>query len=300
MLRKGPYPATSAGLGVHSVISNWRSIFFGTLLSSLTLAASPLGAEERTVGEGEHRGFILHDGEQVLRVEPIKPGQTIQAQVYPQWNVEKGGRVEWGLTDGGGAKLRAASHRQPEDQPILLEWTSNSEPRPDAYRIHIQGRGGHVSGEVLGQYVVQISLWDQNDGDSGTDAPETYEKALELPVSEPGIHNFIECFASGTADIYDIYKISVRPNHSLTLKATPVLWNGADKRGKVHWDFLNRSFKRMKDGQSSLPETSPFVVKVFHPQVRSGNKPAIFYLLVKIEGDVSLIYSLQTEVKEGR
>jgi len=127
-----------------------------------------------------------------------------------------------------------------------------------------------------------------------------FEKALELPVSEPGVHTFIECFVSGTADIYDIYKISVRPNHSLILKATPVLWNGADKRGKVHWDFLNRSFKRMKDGQSSLSETSSFMVKVFHPQVRSGNKPAIFYLLVKIEGDVSLIYSLQTEVKEGR
>ena len=42
------------------------------------------------------------------------------------------------------------------------------------------------------------------------------------------------------------------------------------------------------------------MVKVFHPQVRSGNKPAIFYFLVRIEGDVSLIYSLQTEVKEGQ
>ncbi len=281
-------------------MSRWKTLFCGTFLSSLTLAGLPLGAEERTVGEGEHRGFILHEGEQVLRVEPIKPGQTIQAQVYPQWDVEKGARVEWVLTDGGGAKLRAVSHRQPEEQPLLLEWTSNSEPRPDGYRIQIQGSGGHFPGEVLGQYIVQISLWDQNDGDSGTDAPETFEKALELPVSEPGVHNFVECFASGTADIYDIYRISVRPNHSLTLKAIPVLWHGVDKKGKVYWEFLNRSFKRMKDGQSSLSETSSFMVKVFHPQVRSGNKPAIFYFLVKIEGDVSLIYSLQTEIKEGR
>jgi len=278
----------------------WRELFCGALSLTLTLAGFPLGAEERIVGEGEHRGSILHEGELILRVEPIKPGQTLQAQVYPQWNAERGGRVEWTLTDGGGAKLRAAGHRQPEEQPILLVWTSNSEPRPDAYRIQIQGRGGQFAGEVLGQYVVQISLWDQNDGDSGTDAPETYEKALELPVFEPGVHNFMECFVSGTADIYDIYKVSVRPNHSLILKAIPVLWNGVDKRGKVHWDFLNRSFKRMKDGQSSLSETSPFMVRVFHPQVRSGNKPAIFVLLVKIEGDVSLIYSLQTEVREGQ
>ncbi len=282
------------------MISGGRNILLGILLSSLTLAASPLGADERTLSEGEHRGLIPHEGEEVLKVEPIKPGQTIQAQVYPQWNSEKGGRVDWALTDGGGAKLRTASHRQPEEQAILLEWTSNSEPRPEAYRIQIQGRGDSPAGEILGQYVVQISLWDQNDGDSGTDAAETYEKALELPVSEPGVHNFIECFASGTADIYDIYKVSVRPNHSLTLKAAPVLWKGTDKRGKVHWDFLTRSFKRMKDGQSSLSETSPFVAKVYHPQVRSGNKPAIFYLLVKIEGDVSLVYSLRTEVEEGR
>lgn len=281
-------------------MSRWRNLFSGLLLASLTLAYSPLGAEERTVGEGEHRGFFLQEGEQVLRVEPIKPGQTIQAQVSPQWNVEKGGAVEWMLTDGGGTPLRTASHRQPEEQSILLEWTSNSEPRPDAYRVQIQGRGGSFPGEVLGQYIVRISLWDQNDGDSGTDAPETYENALELPVSEPGVHNFIECFASGTADIYDIYKISVRPNNSLTLKAVPVLWSGVDKKGKVRWDFLNRSFKRIKDGQSSLSDTSSFVAKVFHPQVRSGNKPAVFYLLVKIEGDVSLVYSLQTEVKEGR
>ena len=68
----------------------------------------------------------------------------------------------------------------------------------------------------------------------------------------------------------------------------------------VRWDFLNRSFKRMKDGQSSLSETSPFMVRVYHPRVRWGNKPAIYYLLVKIEGEVSLVYSLQVEIQEGR
>jgi hypothetical protein len=56
----------------------------------------------------------------------------------------------------------------------------------------------------------------------------------------------------------------------------------------------------MKSGQNSVSETTPFAVRVFHPQVRSSNKPATFFLLVKIEGEVSLIYSLQAEVKEGR
>jgi hypothetical protein len=263
-------------------------------------AALPARAEERIVGEGRHRGFIVHEGEQVLKIGLVKPGQTIQAQVSPQWKAGKGGQVEWTLTDSGGAPLRAGSQHQPNEESLLLEWTSNSEPRPDAYRIHIQGKGGSFPGEILGQYIVQISLWDQNDGDSGTDAPETYEKALELPASEPGIHIFNECFLSGTADIYDIYKISLKPNCSLTLKTIPVQWNGVDKRGMVRWDFLNRSFKRMKDGQNSLSETSPFMVRVYHPRVRWGNKPAIYYLLVKIEGEVSLVYSLQVEIQEGR
>ncbi|NWF53942.1 MAG: hypothetical protein HXY45_04015 [Syntrophaceae bacterium] len=101
-------------------MSGWRNPFFGVILSALTLAGFPLGAEERTVGEGEHRGFILNEDEQVLRVEAVKPGQTIQALVCPQWNEEKRGRVEWALTDGGEAMLRAATHRQPEEQVILL------------------------------------------------------------------------------------------------------------------------------------------------------------------------------------
>ena len=277
----------------------WKFIFLLAILGWVS-AAPTIGAEERIVGEGEHRGFILQEGEQVLTVNSLKPGQTIQAHVVPQWSVEKEGRVEWVLTDGSGIKLRAGSHRQPEEEPLLLEWTSNSQPRPDSYRIQIQGKGAGFPGEILGQYVVQISLWDQNDGSSGTDAPETYEKALELPLSDPGLHIFNECFISGTADVYDIYKISLKPNYSLTLKAVPVQWKGSDKRGKVRWDFLNRSFKSMKIGQNSLTEPSPFVVRVFHPQVKSANKPATFYLLVKMEGEVSLIYSLQAEVKEGR
>jgi hypothetical protein len=263
-------------------------------------AALPIRAEEKIVGEGQHRGFIVHEGEQVLKIEVVKPGQTIQAQVSPQWNVKKGGVVEWTLTDSDGAPLRAASQHQPNEESLFLEWTSNSEPRPDSYRIQIQGKGGSFPGEILGQYIVQLSLWDQNDADSGTDAPETYEKALQLPAFEPGLHIFNECFISGTADIYDLYKISLKPNHSLTLKTVPAQWYGAAKEGIVRWDFLNRSFKRMKGGQSSPPDTSPFMVRVFHPQVRSGNKPAIFYLLVKIEGDISLVYSLQLEIQEGR
>jgi hypothetical protein len=270
------------------------------LLFFFAAIASPLLAEEKIVGEGEHKGFIVKEGEQTLRISPIKPGQTLQAFVSPQWSAEEGGRVEWVLTDSNGVRLRTARHHQPEAETILLEWTSNSEPRPNGYVIHIHGMGGNFPGEILGQYTVNLSLWDQNDGDAETDAPETYEKALELPVSEPGTYHFDECFLSGTADIYDIYKISIKPNHSLSLTVKPSQWNGVDKKAKVRWEFLNRFFKRMKEGQCTLAEMSPFVVKVFHPQVKSSNKPAIFYLLVKIEGEVSLIYTLQADMKEGR
>ena len=280
-------------------MKRWRKWLLGFILCGLAIPCL-LPAEERIVGEGEHRGFILHEGNQVLAVKSIKPGQTIQAYVTPQWSVEKEGRVEWTLTDGSGVKLRTGNHYQPEEERLLLEWTSNSQPRPDSYRIVIQGRGGSYGGEIIGQYMVWISLWDQNDGSSGIDAPEAYEKALELPLSGPGLHIFNECFISGTADVYDIYRISLKPNHSLTLKAVPVQWKGSDKRGKVSWDFMNRSLKSMKAGQNPLSEATPFVIRVFHPQVRSANKPASFYLLVKMEGDASLIYSLQAEVKEGR
>lgn len=274
---------------------SWSIFFF------LGLTFGPLAsAEERIVGEGEHRGFLVHDGEQIFKVSPIKPGQTLHVFVSPQWSSEKGGRVEWILADQNEVRLKTARHHQPEDEPILLEWTANSEPRPSAYRLYIRGRGGNYAGEILGQYNVQVSLWDQNDGNSGTDAPESYEKALELAVSEPGTHLFDECFLSGTADLFDVYMIFIKPNHSLTLKANPLQWNGTDQRGKVRWEFLSRTFRRMKEGQSSFADTSPFVIKVFHPQVKSSTKPAIFYLLVKIEGEVSLIYSLEADMREGR
>jgi hypothetical protein len=279
---------------------NTRRMISSFLLFFCLAIGPPLLAEEKIAGEGEHKGFIVKEGEQILRVSAVKPGQTLQAVVSPQWSAEEGGRVEWVLTDSNGVRLRTARHHQPEAEAILLEWTSNSEPRPNGYAVHIRGMGGNFPGEILGQYTVYLSLWDQNDGDSGTDAPESYEKALELPVSEPGTYLFDECFLSGTADIYDIYKISIKPNHSLTLMAKPLQWNGSDKKAKVRWEFLNRSFQRMKEGQDAFSGMSPFVVKIFHPQVKSSNKPTIFYLLVKIEGEASLIYTLQADMKEGR
>ena len=271
--------------------------FFLFLIAALV---PPLGAEEKIVGEGEHKGLIVNQGEQVLKVAPIKPGQTLQAFLSPEWRVEERGRVEWVLTDQSGATLRTARHHQPEAETMLLEWTSNSEPRPKGYSIRIRGMNGNFPGEILGQYAVNITLWDQNDGNSGTDAPESFEKALELPISEPGTYRFDEGFLSGTADLYDLYKISLKPNHSLSLKAQPLQWNGADKKARVRWEFLNRFLKPMKEGQCPFAQMSPFVVKVFHPQVKSSNKPAVFYLLMKIEGEVSLIYTLQADTREGR
>jgi hypothetical protein len=276
-------------------------IILACLLCFFAVTVSAPGrAEEKIVEAGEYRGFVVSQGEQTLRISPIKPGQTLQALVSPQWSVAEGGRVEWVLTDLNGTTLRTARHLQPEAETILLEWTSNSEPKPSAYLIHIRGRGGSFPGAILGRYTVSISLWDQNDGNSGTDAPESYEKALELQVPEAGTYEFNECFLSGTADLYDIYKISLQPEHSLTLKAGPLQWNGKDKKARVTWEFLNRSYKRMKEGESRFSETSPFVVKVFHPRVKSSNKPAILYLLVKIKGEASLVYSLQADIKEGR
>ena len=275
---------------------NTRRMISSFLLFFCLAIVPPLPAEEKILEEGEHKGFIVQGGEQILRVNAIKPGQTLQAFVSPQWSAEEGGRVEWVLTDSNGVRLRTARHHQPEAEAILLEWTSNSEPRPNGYVIHIRGMGGNFPGEILGQYAVNLSLWDQNDGGSGTDAPESYEKALELPVSEPGTYLFDECFLSGTADIYDIYKISIKPNHSLTPRRLNLSsGTGSDKKAKVRWEFLNRSFQRMKEGQDAFSGMSPFVVKVFHPQVKSATNRPSFYLLVKMEGEASLIYSLQAE-----
>jgi hypothetical protein len=264
------------------------------------LWASPLWAEEKIVGEGEHSGFIVNEGKQVLKVSPIKPGQTLQVFLTPHWTIETGGKVEWRLEDPEGGALRVGSKTNPEVDPFFMEWTSNSQPKPSAYHIHILGSGGVFSGEILGQYDVQIYLRDQNDGNSGTDAPETYEKALLLPISEPGTYLFNENFVSSTADVYDIFKFNIKPNHSLTLRAKPLQWQGSGQKGKVNWKFLNKSFRILKGGDSPLLQTDLFVVKVFHPQVKTDTRPALFYLLVQLEGQASLIYSLQAEVKEGR
>jgi hypothetical protein len=277
-----------------------NSTLFSLFIFSNFFLFSPLSAQERVVGEGEHKGFIVNEGDQVLKVSPIKPGQTIQVSLTPRWIAQQAGKVTWGLDDQEGVRLRAASQDNPEVEPVLVEWTSNSEPRPNAYSIHIQGVGGAFLGEILGEYTLRITLWDQNDGDSGTDAPETFEKALLLPVSKPGTYLFSECFISGTADIYDIYKIVIMPNHTLTLRAQPLQWQGAGQKGKARWEFLNKSFKRLKEGISLFSQTSPFTVRVFHPRVRSDTKPSLFYILVKMEGEASMAYALEAVMKEGR
>lgn len=273
--------------------------FFLSLLANLAFSR-PLSAQEIAVGEGEHQGFIVNEGEQVLKVNSIKPGQTIQVILAPHWTMERGGKVKWSLLDQDKVQLRTLTQSEPKANPVLMEWTSNSLPRPGAYYIHVQGMGGSSPGEILGEYTLRILLWNQNDADSGTDAPETYEKALLLPISEPGTYVFYENFLSGTADTYDIYKIFIKPNHSLTLRAQPLHWQGTSQKAKVRWEFLNKSFKRLKEGTSLFSQTSPFVIKVLHARPRMDTKPALFYLLVKVEGDVSMIYTLQAEMKGER
>jgi hypothetical protein len=270
-------------------------IFFLTSTPSFLPAA-----EERQIGEGETKGLIVNQGEQVFRVSPIQPGQRLQTFLNPQWTVARGGRVEWRLEDPSGAKLRSALQKNPETETILMEWTSNSEPQPDSYIIRVRGSGGSFPGQILGHYQLRIMLWPQNDGGSGTDAPERYERALYLPVSEPGSYFFDQCFLSGTADVYDIYKIFLKPGQALTLVAEPVEWKGSDEKAKVRWEFLNRTFRRLKTGECTFARPAPFEVKVIHPPVRGGSKPALFYFLGKIEGDASLVYSLKVETKEGK
>ncbi len=260
----------------------------------------PLFAQERIIGPGEYTGSIVNEGNQSFKISSIKSGQTLQVSLTPDWVVENGGRMKWRIEDQDGAKLCIGSLDSPQVEPVSMEWTSNSEPKPEAYHIYIQGTGGTSPGEILGQYTLRVLLWDQNDGDSGTDAPESYEKALLLPVSDPGTYLFEECFISGTADIYDIYKIILKPNHSLTFRASPLLWKGKGPRGQVRWEFLNKALRRLKEGNSPFAKSNPFLVKVFNPQVKTDTRPAVFYLLVKIEGEISLVYSLQAEIKEGR
>lgn len=282
-------------------MSNRKALLFFLLYFLANFAfIRPLSAQEIVMGEGEHQGFIINEGEQFLKVNSIKPGQTIQVILAPHWTAGKGGKVKWSLLDQDKVQLRTVTQSEPEADPVFMEWTSNSVPRPEAYFIHVQGMGGFSSGEILGEYTLRILLWDQNDADSGTDAPETYEKALLLPISEPGTYVFYENFISGTADTYDIYKLFIKPNHSLTLRAQPLHWQGTSLKAKVRWQFLNKSFKRLKEGTSLFSQTSPFVIKVFAARSRMDTKPALFYLLVKMEGDVSMIYTLQAEMKEGR
>jgi hypothetical protein len=267
----------------------------------LTLCSPPLlSAQDSPPGEGEHREVIISEGKRIIEVGPVKPGQTIQAFCTPQWSVEEGGRVEWVLTDGEEKRLRAASQKNPDNDMLLLEWTSNSAPAPKFYRLEIRGKGGEYEGEILGRSLVTIWLRDQNDGNAGTDAPESYAKALLLPASEPGIYQFPECFASGTADTYDIFQIQLKPNHSLHFEATPLQWKGGDPKGRVLWEFLNKSYKSLKRGQSAPGQSAPFEIKVFHPPVKSDPKPGLYYLLIKVEGNISLFYSLRLEIREGR
>jgi hypothetical protein len=277
-------------------------IFLPLLISVILAWSSSLSAEEKTIGPGEYKGVLVNEGSQAYRVSPIKAGQTLQVLLAQEWTAEKTGKVKVILETAEGAKLAQATLDLPDPGPVSLEWTSNSEPKPAMYSVRIQGTEGTSPAEVLGPYNLEVRLWDQNDGNSGTDAPESYEKALPLPISEPGAYLFEECFISGTADVYDIYKISLRPNHSLSLRAVPLQWKGTGKGG-VRWEFfqlLNKSLRRMKEGQNPLSQTAPFVVKIFHSRVKADPKPATFYLLVKMEGDSSLVYSLQANVKEGR
>jgi hypothetical protein len=276
-----------------------RRVLFWTLALPLCFPLVLL-AEEGIPGAGEHRKFILSEGKQVVAVGPVKPGQTIQVFCAPQWNVEEGGRVEWVLTDGGETPLRTAGQRNPETDMLLLEWTSNSVPAPNSYRVEIKGSGGSYEGEILGRCQVTVHLKDQNDGDSETDAPESYADALLLPATDPGAYHFAECFASGKADIYDIYKIQLKPNHSLHFEADPLQWKGDDPKGRVRWEFLNKSYKSLKKGENTPKQAAPFAIKVFQPPVNSDPKPALYYFLVKMEGDIGLFYSLKLEIKEGR
>lgn len=266
----------------------------------LTLVLSPsLWAQERIVGEGDHGGFIVNEGKQVLKVSPIKPGQTLQLSLLPQWGEQLYGTMTWRLEDSEGNTLGTGLQTNPGAELISVEWTSNSQPKPSAYFLQVQGTGGTSPGEILGQYTLYIFLVDQNDGNSGTDAPESYDKALLLPVSEAGTYLFDECFISPTADTYDVYKIQLPPNRSLTLRAKPVHWKGAGTSGKVHFEFLNKSLKRLKGGDCFFGQSTPFTVRVFQPRLKGDPKPALFYLLVKVEGEMSALYSIEAEMKEG-
>lgn len=276
----------------------WRTILASASVAIFILAGSLALFAQEKIGEGYYSGFIINGGRQSREVGPAKSGQTMQAFLTPEWSTEKGGRVEWRLEDQDGLLLKTGTQSYPSPGTVLIEWTSDSNPKPAGYWIHIAGKAGGSSGEILGQYALRIFFWDQNDGNSGKDAPEIFEKALPLPVSEPGVYSFPECFISGTADRYDIYKISLGPNCFLSLNGQPLEWKG--KKGTIYWEVLNKSFKRLKAWTSPVDQTASGGIKVFHPRIKADTKPTMFYLMVKAEGEISLIYGLQVEIKEGR
>ncbi len=263
------------------------------------LGVNPLLAQERAVGEGEYRGFIINQGKQVLKIAPIQPGQILQVDLTPQWSVETRGKLEWQLDDPEGKKLRGGSQFFPQAEPISIEWASNAEGNPSAYFLRVQGAGGSFGGEILGQHIIRITLWNQNDGSSNRDAPESFEKALALPIFDTGTYLFEEGFISAMGDPSDVYRIEIKPDHSCAVKVKPLQWKREGPKASLLIEFLDRSLRKLKRGSILLPEDTPFVVRVFHPKVRLA-KPATYYLMLKMEGEASLIYSLEVEVREGR
>ncbi|MBI4495572.1 MAG: hypothetical protein HY697_01420 [Deltaproteobacteria bacterium] len=248
---------------------------------------------------GEHEG-TLASGRQVFRIGPVQAGQTVQILALPLWEVEGAAQVTWRLEDPRQGPLRVVRQSAPEAQAAFLEWTSNSEPRPASYLLHMEAAGGSNPGEKLGRYVLRWAFWGQNDGGAETDAPESYKKALSLPLDGPGTFLFQECFISGTADLYDVYKISLPPNHSLTLTARPLQWQGSDPQGQVQWRMLTKNLKALKGDRTPFRDLTPFGVKIFHPRIKADTRPGLYFLLVKVEREVSLVYALEAMVKEGR
>lgn len=263
------------------------------------LGVNPLLAQEREVGEGEYRGFIINKGKQVLTIAPIQPGQILQVDLTPQWSVGIGGKLEWQLSDPEGKKLRGGSQFFPQAEPISIEWASNAEGNPPAYLLEVRGAGGSFDGEILGQVIIRISLWNQNDGGSNRDAPEGFAKALALPIFDTGTYLFEEGFISGMGDPYDVYRIEIKPDHSCTVKVKPLQWKKEGPKASLLVEFLDRSLRKLKKGDIPFPGDTPFIVRVFHPKVRLA-KPTTYYLMLKMEGEASLIYSLEVEVREGR
>ena len=268
----------------------------------LTILATghSLEAQEKVGGEGEYRGFLIHQGRQALRITPSQPGQVLQIELAPQWSNPSGGKMVWELCDGEGQRLRGGSQSFPPNDPLLIEWSSSAEGKPSAYVLQLQGASGSFAGEILGQFTARVSFWNQNDGSSQGDAPESYEKALLLPIFDTGTYLFEENFISALGDPCDVFKIQIAPNQSLSLKIKPLQWKKAGGKAALRIEFLDRSLRKLKEGTLPFPEDSPFMIRVFQPQIRSAKKIGIYHLMLKMEGEASLIYGLEVEVREGR